>query len=643
MFRTGKAVLMATVAISAAAPLIAEETYDLDEIRVEAEEAQATLGNRVINEEQIEERNPSDMAEVFSGESAILASGGASIAQKIMVQGIEESLLSVTIDGARQNKSAFHHTGNVLMDPALLKQVEVTSGFAPADAGPGALAGSIAYETLDARDLLEGDDPFGGRATVSYGDNGNSFRRGLTLFGQSGGFEWLLSGTRTTGNDYEDGDGNVVLGTQPDLAAVMAKLAYTTESGKRFEFSAEEVRDEGIRAMQTGPGGLYYARPDFEGVVGRPSVYREALSRRRSFNFVYTDEAPQTGFSPTVQLSYNEQYVEAGAAIGTNASFSGKVENDFNLGGGILTAGIDFFHDTATGEGPLNVGRPEETLDNIGIYAQMRQDVSDRVSLSYGARIDSQRFELADGQSYSESGLSLNGQADVILSNALTLNVGLASSWGGYELSEASLINLGTPWVYGTPEPSRANNARIGLRYDTGAWAIRGALFYTEIKDVNDVLTSSRTLADLTSQGFDGSVAYFGANGYVRMNYTYADVQLDGAPIGSTAYYYGRPVGHMIGFEGAYNVSPQWVMGGTAQIALENDDTAVPLPGYEVVNLFAAYTPPGYDNVEIRLDARNIFDETYAARSSDGIDLPSRIIALNEPGRTISLSASLRF
>ena len=155
MFRTGKAVLMATVAMSAGAPLAAQEVFDLDPIRVEAEEAQATLGNRVIGTEQIEERNPATMADVFNGESAIITSGGASIAQKIMVQGIEESLLSVTIDGARQNKSAFHHTGNVLLDPSLLKAVEVSEGLAPADAGPGALGGALAYTTKDARDLLE--------------------------------------------------------------------------------------------------------------------------------------------------------------------------------------------------------------------------------------------------------------------------------------------------------------------------------------------------------------------------------------------------------------------------------------------------------------------------------------------------------
>lgn len=104
---------------------------------------QAVLGNSEITEEDIENRNPSSTKYVFAGESFITASGGAAIGQKVFVNGIEESLLSVTIDGARQNKSALHHTGNVLLDPELLKRVEVSEGLAPADAGPGDLAGSI--------------------------------------------------------------------------------------------------------------------------------------------------------------------------------------------------------------------------------------------------------------------------------------------------------------------------------------------------------------------------------------------------------------------------------------------------------------------------------------------------------------------
>lgn len=122
----------------------------LGEIRIESSQAQAALGNEQIRSARIERRNAATTADLFVGESAITASGGAAIAQKVFVNGIEESLLSVTIDGARQNKSAFHHTGNVLIDPALVKKVEVNAGLAPADSGPNALAGTIALSaTID--------------------------------------------------------------------------------------------------------------------------------------------------------------------------------------------------------------------------------------------------------------------------------------------------------------------------------------------------------------------------------------------------------------------------------------------------------------------------------------------------------------
>lgn len=372
-----------------------------------------------------------------------------------------------------------------------------------------------------------------------------------------------------------------------------------------------------------------------------------ALSERTSYIFTYTDEAPSGAFSPMVQLSYNEQYVEAGAAIGTNDSLSGKIENDFALGNGTLTAGVDFFHDTATPEGPLTTPTGKETLDNIGIYAQMRQDIGDRLSLSYGARIDSQRFELADGSEYSDTGVSLNAQADVILTDTLTFNIGAASSWGGYKLSEASLINLGGAWDYGTPTASRGNNARMGLRYENGLWQASAALFYTKVADVNDVLTSSRDAADLTSQGVDASLGYFSGRGFVRINYTNADVKLDGDPIGSTAYYYGRPVGQIFGISAGYAVTPDIAIGGTAEIALKNDETdgvngMSALPGYNVVNVYASYTPPAYQNVEFRLDVRNLFNETYVSRGSDGAGL-SNVVALNEPGRSVFLTASIKF
>ncbi len=639
--RIALSVLLCTTATFAYAQ--DNSVFDLGTIRIESAGAQAVLGNDEITQDEIESRNAATIAGVFAGESAILASGGAPIAKKVFVNGIEESLLSVTIDGARQNKSAFHHTGNVLIDPALLKSVEVSAGLASADQGPNALAGSINYTTKDARDLLEGDDPFGGIYTLSYGSNGLGFRT-MTVFGQQSGFEYLLSGTRATGDDYEDGAGNTILGSRADLTDFTAKFAYTSEGGKRVSFSASETSDNGLRASQFG-----FIRPDFAAISGLDSDLYAGLSQRKSYTLTYQDEDPTGVFAPYVQLSYNEQVMDVGNVYGVNKSFSGVARNEFKLRKGTVNVGIDFFNESAEGYDNSvspRVSSGREDLSNVGVFAQARQDLSDRVSVSYGARYDWASFDGADDTSHNASGASVNGSVDFVINDQWTLNAGAASNWGGYELGEASLINYGgTAWNYDGLGASRAEALRLGLRFDKGSWAAKAAIFDTKINDIAAVLPSGGArgeTTDLTSRGFDGSLTYTGSKGFARLNYTYADVETNGETAGTTDYYLGRPVGHIFGLEAGYDLSSEWRVGGTAQVTLKNEDTTVELPGYEVVNLYAEYKPRRMDNLNIRLDVYNLFDTEYASRSSDGLD-NSRVIALNEPGRTINLTASFKF
>lgn len=638
------AVLAALSAMAAgnAAAQDSAAPVELEEIRVEQAGAQRVLGNAEITEEQIEGRNPATLADVFAGESSVQASGGAPIAQKVVVNGIEESLLAVTIDGARQNKSAFHHTGNVLLDPALLKSVEISSGLAPADAGAGAVAGVLAYETKDAQDLLEPGETWGGLVTLGLSTNPAAGRGALTMFGAAGGFEILLSGARHVGDDYEDGDGVRMEGTQPDVTALLGKLAYESEGGSRFELALSDTADTGLRAAQLGGDGRYYARPDFASLASGDNVLLEAKSERRSASFTYTDTAPDGLWDPFVQLAWNSQKIDAIGVKGENTSLSGTAKNDFRLFGGVLTAGVDFFHDTAEGQADNNTGDPKEMLTNIGAFAQMRHDLGDRLSLSWGARLDAQRFELADGRTFEDVGVSVNAAADVALFEGLTATFGLASVWGGHELSEAALINRNGDWAYTDPTPSRALNGRVGLRYETGPWMVSGALFSTNVEDVNWILGPDRAPADLSSQGVEISGAWRGEQGFAKVNYTYADVIYDDAPVGTTGYYLGRPMGHVIGAEAAWDVTPEFRLGGVVQLALENTEAQSDLPGYQAVDLYAEYRPDFAPGLSFRAEVRNAFNETYAKRSSDGLDF-SRVVPLNEPGRSFGLTMNLKF
>ncbi|MGS0466372.1 TonB-dependent receptor plug domain-containing protein [Cobetia marina] len=122
--------------------------------------------NVVISAEEIEERQARDLEDLFRAEPGVSVGGGIAIGQKVYVRGLEDTNLNVTIDGARQGGYLFHHTGRLTIDPALLKQAEVDTGPATADDGPGALGGSLRFETKDAQDLLKPGQDLGARVSV---------------------------------------------------------------------------------------------------------------------------------------------------------------------------------------------------------------------------------------------------------------------------------------------------------------------------------------------------------------------------------------------------------------------------------------------------------------------------------------------
>ena len=56
------------------------------------------------------------------------------------------------------------------------------------------------------------------------------------------------------------------------------------------------------------------------------------------------------------------------------------------------------------------------------------------------------------------------------------------------------------------------------------------------------------------------------------------------------------------------------------------------------------YVPPNMENLRLRLDFGNLVDETYVARANDSAgNTNNRPIPMNEPGRTIALTATLTF
>ncbi len=649
----GTSLAAIAVASSGAFAQEAAAPVELEVITVAAESE--TPGEVEISPADLDRRAPSDLQGVFAGETAITVGNAIAPVQKVYLHGVEDSQLSLTIDGVRQPHGTFHHAGNVLLDPGMLKAVEIRPGVAAADDGPQAAAGTIKFETKDARDLLRRDQPAGAFAGLNWDSNGNAFRQTLSVYGQADGFEALIYGTNIDGDDYEDGAGREIPGTAADLYNILAKAAFTGRGGYRLEVSGERAHDEGDRQI----------RANFGGLVGSPTFLMGYDFERTTALISLKDEEPEGWFAPDMQLSYNESSIDVTDDFGSTAlsgvqprygaieTFQGKFANDFEVPTGILTAGVDFQFDDATGG--ENGARFSEESEQTGLFAQARIEPIDRLFLSFGGRADYQWFEGQNGSDFSDGGLSGNIAVDYGLTDWLTFNAGYSHIWGGYRLGEAAIFNArGVAWTYSGFEPSSADNFRLGFDVAHAGFFGAAGLFHTKIDDAQNLQSSNRgDSADIRSQGVDASIGYRSDRLFAKVNYTYADVEVNGGASGTTVDYLATPVGHLFGIEASFEVLDGLTIGGDAQIALENDDPAgLPaargtthraLPGYEVANLYVNYDPPVLPGLTLRAGISNVFDEAYLVRTSNGAGQGALIVPLNERGRSFFIGARYQF
>lgn len=606
--------------------------------------------------------NPADLSELFVAEPTIAVGGSIPMSQKVYVNGIEENNLAISIDGARQNNKVFHHNTTTLIDPALLKAARIEPGVASADAGPGALAGALEYETKDVADLLDPGETFGGRYKFEYDTNGEVFSNSLGLYGRDSGFEYFVFGKYVTGNNREDGDGNDILASGSDLTSGLIKFAYESEGGHRFEFSAESVTDDEVRPYRANIG---------EVLGSSLPLTRPYDLQRENYSFTYTRTNPTAMWDPTVRLSYSgtDLFVDDSDTsvqernFGETTSLSGEISNRFTLAWGEINAGIDFYKDeaeidsfnTATSTRNYLVG---EELRNIGVFAQVRMEPTATTRLSFGARADFQEFEASNGYEQSESGLSGNVSGEWDVTDRFTVGAGYSHVWGGLELAENFIMD--PSWTYPTDGlgTATADNAYIAASYSAGPWVIDGKIFGTDLNSVRAATFGQdpardrgpNIRADVESRGFELGFSTTWDGGFFRVGYANIDTEVNSRVADSfTGNYLTIPLGEFITFQTAHRFDNGILLGGDAQIAFDYDDTfdflggSPTIEGYTVVNTFVEYSPKRMKNLTLRMEVNNLFDEQYVARATYGQDFPTEVEALPEPGRSLRLSAEIVF
>jgi len=596
-----------------------------------------------VTAEQIEKLQANDLQDLFSQSPEVTIGGGPGFAQKLYVRGIEDQLLNITIDGAQQATRQFHHAGRISIEPELLKRVEVNAGAGNALSGPGALGGSVKFTTKDPEDMLKPGQQFGGLIKGMFSSNTDSLKTNTSLFGQlTDDWSAMVSYTQADVDNYEDGNGDEMLGTEADQEYLFAKVVGHLTDSQTVRLSFEKREDEGERSQ----------RPQWR-VVGFNPLYpieseRETITLNYNLNPInnpYLDLA-LTLYDTETEMFQNGRF---GPFTGTGESTGFDLRNTSILGMHMLTYGVDYREDKTIADGVSESAKDDSKVK--GVYIQDDIQITDALLLSGGLRYDDYELEneFANTQ-YSEDDLSHNIGLNFHLTENFSAFASYAEAFKGPLAQDAFKVGF----TSNAPElkPEKAENIEFGVAYKSITWFGSAKAYRSEIQDVIGVSPNNRNLfdniGDLQSDGYILEVGHRWDSVMARLSYHYNDAEIDG--VEANAYDHNgiaNTVRDTLIASLDYQYDRQWNFGWNARFVKGRDNVESSLgevdqPGFGVHDLYVQWTLPTTEDVRIGLTVRNILDKNYLDHSSVA-DYEGILSGYNEPGRDVRLSVAWQF
>lgn len=622
----------------------------LPAVRVTAGPADSTASPGRVNARTIQRYAAKDLEDIFAGQPEVSVGGGHGIAQKIFVRGVEDTLVSVSIDGTVQGNRAFHHAGRLQLEPELISRVEIMPGVVDATAGPGALGGAIRFITKDPEELLRQDERVGALVKGEYSSNAEGYKAHTTVFGRLGeNWSAMASLTRQDQNDYEDGGGERVHSTgslqNSSFFKVVGKL--TPEQTLRLTYDRHD--NEGMRNQ----------RPQWIRSSWNPAY--PMSSERETWNAGYTwkSDNPLLDLAANVyrtQTDFEQNVIGRwGVYVAQMESTGFDVRNTSIVGQHRLTYGLDYRRDKVNAGSLAN--RHEETGNGKvrGVFVQDRIQLAEPLHMDIGVRHD--HYEVTDdsGTTMKASGFSPNIGFTYALTPELVLLAAHSRALRGPGNMDAFKMSVATnaPGL----KAEKARSSELGIEYERDRLRLGGKVYDTRIDNaIADPLGSPNryeNVGQLKSRGFLLHAGYQWSRVIVAANFHRNLLTLnDEVPNGYAHNGLGISQGNTVTASLDYVFNERVEMGWQGRFVrgIDNQSTRVgkiDKPGYGVHDVYARWRPTGRDDYTITLSVRNLFDKDYLdhATTEDFQHIPgyAGVVGSREPGRELRIGLSARF
>ncbi|MDW5418219.1 TonB-dependent receptor [Iodobacter sp. CM08] len=621
--------------------------------------AQTPSQDGTVERAQLKESQARDLHDMFKQDAEISVSGGSNpVAQKVYIRGMEESMLNVSIDGATQNNHLYHHQSTLVIDPALIKRVEIEKGTAAASAGPGALGGAIRVLTLDASDLLSEGQNTG--ALLSGGLMSNKgWKTGATVYGRFGSVDGLISASHLDLSDYQSGGGIDEINSGSKQRNLLIKLGANISESQRLSLSHQATEDKGTRYLRANMVGFKHP------VLPNEAMPQSLLRNTTSLKYDGKDFGPISRIEATLYQSKVE---------GDRTNKAGEYSSE-----SITTQGLDIGLKSAIGEHLLkygvnlrkensqtnqirdpyqNTGSGKEESTVAGGYVEGLLDFG-KVNVSAGLRYD--RYDYTDNhnQNFKSNGFSPSAGVSWQVIDSLQLKAGYAKALRGVGLNEVFLLDM-IAWANAPKiEAEKASNSEVGFVFTNKGFTLSGNLFQQNIDNFIDVDTCTANpdadcrmnVADVDIKGYELRSEYREGNLRIGLSIAESKSDRDGKPFSDGDQGLGTSYGRSWTTHAAYDIptySLQLGWQGRFVEALDYTPVASTTPmtkaGFGVNDLYVNWQPLKKDTLNLRFAVKNVFDQQYYDQATFAYHARlKKVLGHPEAGRDIRIEASYKF
>lgn len=642
----------------------ADETVELNTVEVKG---QATSATHRVTTERMEETTSTDLKDVLFNEPSISFGGGNGQSQWVTIRGMGQDQIDYKIDDTYTDSQIFHHNGRFMLDPALVKVVAVQKGTGSASAGIGATSGAIIAETVEARDLLREGQNAGFKVNAGISSN-KGYSRGATVYGQTGGFDALVSGNFVRDKEYTGGNGyqnllgsDKVLHSALGSRGLLGKIGYRFNEDNRIELSHRQEKQYGERALReefdfsqvfqtnrnTGEYILDANGNRIPNTANNQPRYRTLTQDTTNLEF----KGGNLGFIDKIKT--NVYRLNTARDEGTGDTEIDTYGANLNLDSRLLDRHtLKYGVNWRSQESSPADGTANEKKRDVGAYVEGIWDF-EPFTVTTGLRYDHWKMRTNSGTENSDGDINPSVGVVYDINPDFSVNASLNYATRSPRLYEAALISGRT--ITSSPDlrAERSRNTEVGFNYRwNSALTLSGSYFWQNIKDVQAITNTGSSYVwynggTLKNTGYELNAAYRWKGLTARAGVAYSKPKLDGStadivttaiPMGRTwttglSYQFDNP-NLEIGWRGRY------VQNAGYAPTSRGSDVALNVvrAGYGVNDIFANWKPTGKDDLNVNFAVNNVLDKNYKPHSQR-----AGANSLPEPGRDFRLAVNYRF